>query len=156
MRLQKDVNAICERSNKWEMDFNVNKCHTFRMGKGKSRPLKQYKMNERDISMVKEEEDLGVTIQDLMPLNHSYIYIYRQGINKLVQCEGQRKFIGAACWLWCQRKAKSDCTQTLQKSRQTNGQITRNILRNMQICNCRKQFYQEIQICGMVCALCPG
>lgn len=66
---------MCEWSNKWEMEFNANKCHILRMGKGKNRPLKQYKMVERDISVVKEKKDPGVTVQDsLTPENTNRIF----------------------------------------------------------------------------------
>ena len=70
-KLQEDLNFIHEWSIKWQMEFNIKKCHTMRMGKSKNRPNKDYKLGNAVITTVKEEKDLGITVQDtLTPEKH--------------------------------------------------------------------------------------
>ena len=70
-KLQEDLDKIYEWSVKWQMEFNINKCHVMKMGKSKYRPCKTYKMGEKIIKEVTEEKDLGVIIQnDLSPEKH--------------------------------------------------------------------------------------
>ena len=69
--LQNDLNKIYKWSKKWEMEFNVKKCHVMEMGKSEKRPNWKYKMGSENIVKVHEEKDLGVTIQDnLQPEKH--------------------------------------------------------------------------------------
>ena len=69
--LQEDLNKILEWSIKWEMEFNVNKCHVMEMGISEKRPTWKYKMGEEELKKVHEEKDLGVIIQDsLKPEKH--------------------------------------------------------------------------------------
>ena len=54
-----------------EMEFNAKKCHVLEMRKSAMRPSWTYKLWENFISIVKEEKDLGVVIQDnLSPDKH--------------------------------------------------------------------------------------
>ena len=70
-KLQEDLDKIYDWSVKWQMEFNINKCHVMKMGKSKYRPCKTYKMGEKIIKEVTEEKDLGVIIQnDLSPEKH--------------------------------------------------------------------------------------
>ena len=69
--LQEDLNRIMEWSRKWEMEFNVNKCHVMEIGISEARPTWKYTMGMEEIKKVHEEKDLGVTIQDnLKPEKH--------------------------------------------------------------------------------------
>ncbi len=68
--LQHDLNRIYEWSKRWEMQFNVRKCHVMETGKSAMRPTWIYKMGN-DISRSTEEKDLGVMLQDnLLPDKH--------------------------------------------------------------------------------------
>ena len=69
--LQNDLNKINEWSKRWEMEFNIHKCHVMEMGKSEMRPSWTYKMGDDIISRATEEKDLGVVIQDnLSPEKH--------------------------------------------------------------------------------------
>ena len=61
-QLQEDLNKIKEWSDKWEMDFNVEKCHVIRFGVSKYRPVMQYKLGDKVIPTTDKEKDLGVVI----------------------------------------------------------------------------------------------
>ena len=53
------------------MEFNAKKCNVLEMGKSAMRPSWTYMLGENVISIVKEEKDLGVVIQDnLSPEKH--------------------------------------------------------------------------------------
>ena len=47
--LQEDINKIKTWSEKWKMDFNVEKCHVVRFGASKKRPIWQYKLGDKVI-----------------------------------------------------------------------------------------------------------
>ncbi|XP_050692945.1 uncharacterized protein LOC126983856 [Eriocheir sinensis] len=70
--LQEDLNKIWKWSQKWEMKFNVRKCHVMEMGKSVERPKWTYKMGGGEIlKKVNEERDLGVIMQDyVQPGSH--------------------------------------------------------------------------------------
>ena len=58
--IQKTLDKLVAWANKWEKDFNVNKCGVMRIGK---RNLEfQYQMNDGWAKSVDEERDLGVLI----------------------------------------------------------------------------------------------
>ncbi len=60
MSLQEDLRKISEWSQRWEMPFNVNKCHVLQVG---TRNQKfDYEMNGTKIESVLCAKDLGVTI----------------------------------------------------------------------------------------------
>ncbi len=40
--LQKDLDNIAERSHKWEMEFNFNKCKVMEFSKGRNRTTANY------------------------------------------------------------------------------------------------------------------
>ena len=62
--LQEDINKIKTWSEKWKMDFNVEKCHVVRFGASKKRPIWQYKLGDEVIPTADKEKDLGVTINN--------------------------------------------------------------------------------------------
>ena len=60
--LQEDINKIKAWSEKWKMEFNVDKCHVVRFGVSKKRPIWQYKLGDEIIPSSEKEKDLGVVI----------------------------------------------------------------------------------------------
>ena len=52
--LQEDINKIKTWSEKWKMDFNVEKCH-LRFGVSKTRPMWQYKLGDELIPTADKE-----------------------------------------------------------------------------------------------------
>ena len=62
--LQEDINKIQMWSEKWKMDFNVEKCHVVRFGTSKKRPMWQYKLGDEVIPTANKEKDLGVVINN--------------------------------------------------------------------------------------------
>ena len=71
MELQRDIDKIYEWSLRWKLEFNAKKCHVMEMGKGKRRPVWDYKMGQDTIMKSNKEKDLGVVVQDtLSPERH--------------------------------------------------------------------------------------
>ena len=62
--LQLDLDRINEWSKRWDMDFNMSKCHVIEFGRSKYRPSFEYKMGDRVIEKSVEEEDLGICFQE--------------------------------------------------------------------------------------------
>ena len=60
--LQEDIKKIKAWSEKWNMEFNVDKCHVVRFGTSSKRPVWQYKLGDETISSADKEKDLGVVI----------------------------------------------------------------------------------------------
>ncbi len=60
MSLQEDMRKISEWFHKWEMPFNVNKCHVLQVGTRKQKF--DYEMNGSKIESVQFAKDLGVTV----------------------------------------------------------------------------------------------
>ncbi len=58
--LQEDLRKISSWSDKWEMPFNVNKCHILRVGTRNHKY--EYEMSEGKRESVRCVKDLGVTI----------------------------------------------------------------------------------------------
>ena len=71
MELQEDINKIKAWSEKWKMEFNVDKCHVVRFGESSRRPVWEYKLGEEKITSADKEKDLGVVINNkLKPEDH--------------------------------------------------------------------------------------
>ena len=71
MELQEDINKIKIWSEKWKMEFNVDKCHVVRFGESSKRPVWQYKLGDERIPSADKEKDLGVVINNkLKPEDH--------------------------------------------------------------------------------------
>ena len=60
LRLQADLDKLCEWSKKWQLPFNTEKCTVLHIGF--SNPCYQYTMNEMKLGTVHEEKDLGVIV----------------------------------------------------------------------------------------------
>ncbi|MCP4269716.1 MAG: hypothetical protein GY777_29780, partial [Candidatus Brocadiaceae bacterium] len=64
--LQMDLDVLHEWANKWQMEFNVNKCKVLHMGRTAEDSI--YKLDNLDISNSACEKDLGVMVsRDLKP-----------------------------------------------------------------------------------------
>ena len=61
-QLQEDINKIKTWSEKWKMEFNVDKCHVVRFGISSKRPVWQYKLGDETIPSADKEKDLGIVI----------------------------------------------------------------------------------------------
>ena len=60
LKLQADLDKLCEWSKKWQLPFNTDKCKILHIGS--SNPCHQYTMNGKKLGKVDEEKDLGVII----------------------------------------------------------------------------------------------
>ena len=58
--IQKDLNTLVDWSHKWQMKFNLDKCHVLHMGN--YNPLTSYSMKDVQLKSVDKEKDLGVII----------------------------------------------------------------------------------------------
>ena len=67
LKLQDDLNKLSEWSNTWLLKFHADKCKHMTIGRNKQgleeTPFK-YKLNDSCLQTVKEEKDIGVTIDD--------------------------------------------------------------------------------------------
>jgi hypothetical protein len=60
-KLQNDLKKLCEWSELWSMNFNVEKCKVLHFGK--NNPGIVYEMNHTDLESVDEERDLGILVR---------------------------------------------------------------------------------------------
>ena len=60
LKLQTDLDKLCEWSVKWQLPFNICKCKVLHIGN--NNPCHQYTMNGKKLAKVDEEKDLGVII----------------------------------------------------------------------------------------------
>jgi hypothetical protein len=60
--LRKDLEALNEWSEKWQMSFNVEKCKVMHFGINNARV--EYRMKERKLAETTEEKDLGVIVSN--------------------------------------------------------------------------------------------
>ncbi len=49
LELQNDLTKLCEWSQKWQMEFNAEKCHVMKFGKSEMRPDWEYKLRNDSI-----------------------------------------------------------------------------------------------------------
>ena len=64
--LQKDLDKLFEWSEKWQMQFNPNKCSILSVGR--YNPLNKYKLHDTELKRTNCERDLGVMVSpDLQP-----------------------------------------------------------------------------------------
>ena len=69
--LQADLDKIHSWGQKWQMEFNTNKCSVLHMGESNKRTSASYKLGEKDLRRADKERDLGVTItKNLEPGEH--------------------------------------------------------------------------------------
>ena len=65
-QIQGDLNKLAEWANRWQMNFNTDKCKVLHIGS--NNPRAQYSMNNKQLQAVGREKDLGVIItSDLKP-----------------------------------------------------------------------------------------
>lgn len=63
-RLQRDILEIHSWSKQFEVEFNINRCHTVRMVRDNNRATARYEMTETEINAMNNGKDLGVFVQD--------------------------------------------------------------------------------------------
>ena len=68
--LQEDLNNLFDRSNTWQMKFNVDKCVVMNIGNLKIKSKHEYKMNNQILDTVKHHPYLGVELTDNMKYNN--------------------------------------------------------------------------------------
>jgi len=71
LRLQQDLNRLCDWADKWQMEFNIAKCKTMHIGRGSIEY--DYSMRGHQLDVVTTEKDLGVLISsNLKVAEHCY------------------------------------------------------------------------------------
>jgi len=65
LRLQQDLNRLCDWADKWQMEFNIAKCKTMHTGSGSIEY--DYSMEGHPFDVVTTEKDLGVLISSNLP-----------------------------------------------------------------------------------------
>merc|ERR1712035_271324 len=69
--LQADLNKVHQWSQKWQMEFNTNKCSVIHMGNSQKRPRTTYKLGDEKLQKVDKEKDLEITVtKNLDPGEH--------------------------------------------------------------------------------------
>ena len=67
LKLQDDLNKLSEWSNTWLLKFLADKCKHMNIGRNKQgldETPYRYKLNDSCLQTVKEEKEIGVTIDD--------------------------------------------------------------------------------------------
>ena len=67
MLFQKDIDAMAEWSNKWDLKFNLSKCCVLHFGR--SNPKTKYKLGDFQVDNRCQESDLGVLFSDKFNFN---------------------------------------------------------------------------------------
>ena len=80
-QLQIDINRIVDWCSEWKMELNAEKCHIMHFGKTNKRYT--YEMNGCKVSVVKEQEDLGVIVDENLNFSSHHIKA-RNKANKIV------------------------------------------------------------------------
>ena len=65
--LREDLRKLCDWSAEWLMMFNTDKCKVMHFGKSNS--LSVYSMNGANLSVINEEKDLGIIVQDTLKVS---------------------------------------------------------------------------------------
>ena len=60
MELQEDISKLVEWSNKWQMSFNVDKCHVMYIGQNNMQ--RNYTMSNQQLSTTDQQRGLGIII----------------------------------------------------------------------------------------------
>ena len=61
-KLQDDLDKLHDWSEKWQVEFNADKCHVINFGKSDKRPSYEYKLGSKILKESEKERDLGVII----------------------------------------------------------------------------------------------
>merc|ERR1712035_179833 len=69
--LQEDLNKVHQWSQKWQMEFSINKCSVTHMGNSQKRSRTTCKLGDEELQKVDKEKDLGITFtKNLNPGEH--------------------------------------------------------------------------------------
>ena len=69
LELQSNLDQLCRWAEKWQMQFNVDKCKVLHIGSNNNQAM--YSLNGSDLCKVNHEKDLGIIISnDLKPGKH--------------------------------------------------------------------------------------
>jgi hypothetical protein len=115
-KLQHDLDAAERWSEKWLMQFNVDKCKTLHAGHGN--PQATYTLGGRELGEVEEERDLGVIVHKSMSVSRQCCQAVHKSMSVSRQC--------------CQAVHKSmsvsrQCCQAAKKANRVVGQIMRTV-----------------------------
>jgi hypothetical protein len=84
--LQRDINSLNEWSEKWQIKFNIKKCHVMQFGKDNSNQF-NYQMSDSsgtyDLEYSKEERDIGVIISNSLKFG-SHINLITSKANRML------------------------------------------------------------------------
>ena len=69
--LQEDLDKMMEWTNRWQMQFNINKCKVLSVGRGN--PHSRYTLNNETLVGTGQEKDLGVIVSSDLRLRKQYI-----------------------------------------------------------------------------------
>ena len=58
--LQSNINALCNWANKWDMEFNVDKCKCMKLGRRDNNDNYTYLMGQNNLGLTEVERDLGI------------------------------------------------------------------------------------------------
>ena len=78
IKLQQDLDRVCQWASKWQMTFNPKKCNIISLGLKRSKLIYNYTMLGETLEQVHEHTYLGVTITDDL----SWKSHYRHSVNK--------------------------------------------------------------------------
>lgn len=81
MLFQKDIDAMAEWSNKWDLKFNLSKCCVLHFGR--SNPKTKYKLGDFQVDNRCQESDLGVLFSDKFNFNDHMDSIIKKANKKL-------------------------------------------------------------------------
>ncbi len=71
LEFQKDLTKLYEWSQKWQMEFNADKCHVMKFGKSEIGPDWEYKLGNDRLLEFEKDKNLGVVINNrLSPEEH--------------------------------------------------------------------------------------
>ncbi len=83
LNLQEDLRKISQWSERWEMPFNVNKCHILHVG---TRNQKfDYEMNDLQLDSVQCVKDLGVSIASNLKFSQQ-CKVAASKANRMLEC----------------------------------------------------------------------
>jgi len=79
--MQKDFDTIVEWANKWQTEFNINKCKSMHLGK--TNVKEPYFMRGNILETVDQEKDLGIIISSDFKCSQQCLYAYNRA-NKVL------------------------------------------------------------------------
>ena len=79
--LRQDLKTLCDWSEDWLMLFNIDKCKVVHFGT--NNPLCTYSMNNNVLSVVEEEKDLGIIVQNNLKVSSQCVQVVKTA-NKIL------------------------------------------------------------------------